>query len=141
MNVCSSRSHSCLPVHVCGKHFTTGTTVRGCMHLVDVAGREKADKPEATGDRLMEATFINKSLSALGDVISSLAQKISHVLYRNSKLTLLLQDALGGQAKTLMFIHVRFHPDRVGETISTLKFAERVSSVELGAAQSNKDII
>ncbi|KAI3788806.1 hypothetical protein L2E82_01584 [Cichorium intybus] len=111
------------------------------MHLVDLAGSERADKTEATGDRLKEATFINKSLSALGDVISSLAQKSSHVPYRNSKLTLLLQDALGGQAKTLMFIHVRSDPDTVGETISTLNFALRVSSVELGAAKSNKDII
>ncbi|KAL8227950.1 hypothetical protein R6Q57_015534 [Mikania cordata] len=139
MNQRSSRSHSCLTVHVNGKDLTTGSTVRGCMHLVDLAGSERADKTEATGDRLKEATFINKSLSALGDVIASLAQKSTHVPYRNSKLTLLLQDALGGQAKTLMFIHVSPDPDTVGETISTLKFAERVSTVELGAAKSNKD--
>ncbi|KAI3807572.1 hypothetical protein L1987_23502 [Smallanthus sonchifolius] len=119
--------------------MTTGSTVRGCMHLVDLAGSERADKTEATGDRLKEATFINKSLSALGDVIASLSQKSTHVPYRNSKLTLLLQDALGGQAKTLMFIHVSPDPDTVGETISTLKFAERVSTVELGAAKSTKD--
>ncbi|KAI7727855.1 hypothetical protein M8C21_031343 [Ambrosia artemisiifolia] len=139
MNQRSSRSHSCLTVHVSGKDLTSGSTVRGCMHLVDLAGSERADKTEATGDRLKEATFINKSLSALGDVIASLAQKSTHVPYRNSKLTLLLQDALGGQAKTLMFIHVSPDPDTVGETISTLKFAERVSTVELGAAKSNKD--
>ncbi|KAL8223938.1 hypothetical protein R6Q57_019413 [Mikania cordata] len=139
MNQHSSRSHSCLTVHVSGKDLTTGSTVRGCMHLLDLAGSERADKTEATGDRLKEATFINKSLSALGDVIASLAQKSTHVPYRNSKLTLLLQDALGGQAKTLMFIHVSPDPDTVGETISTLKFAERVSTVELGATKSNKD--
>nr|XP_043625416.1 kinesin-like protein KIN-14I [Erigeron canadensis] len=139
MNDRSSRSHSCVTVHVNGKDLTSGSTVRGCMHLVDLAGSERADKTEATGDRLKEATFINKSLSALGDVIASLAQKSTHVPYRNSKLTLLLQDALGGQAKTLMFIHVSPDPDTVGETISTLKFAERVSTVELGAAKSNKD--
>ncbi|KAJ0640970.1 putative minus-end-directed kinesin ATPase [Helianthus annuus] len=141
MNQRSSRSHSCLTVHVSGKDLTSGSIVRGCMHLVDLAGSERADKTEATGDRLKEATFINKSLSALGDVIASLAQKSTHVPYRNSKLTLLLQDALGGQAKTLMFIHVSPDPDTVGETISTLKFAERVSTVELGAAKSNKDDI
>ncbi|KAJ9538372.1 LOW QUALITY PROTEIN: hypothetical protein OSB04_031105, partial [Centaurea solstitialis] len=139
MNDRSSRSHSCVTVHVSGKDLTSGSTVRGCMHLVDLAGSERADKTEATGDRLKEATHINKSLSALGDVIASLSQKNAHVPYRNSKLTLLLQDALGGQAKTLMFIHS--DPDTVGETISTLKFAERVSTVELGAAKSNKDII
>ncbi|XP_024962466.1 kinesin-like protein KIN-14G [Cynara cardunculus var. scolymus] len=141
MNDRSSRSHSCVTVHVSGKDLTSGSTVRGCMHLVDLAGSERADKTEATGDRLKEATHINKSLSALGDVIASLSQKNAHVPYRNSKLTLLLQDALGGQAKTLMFIHVSPDPDTVGETISTLKFAERVSTVELGAAKSNKDII
>ncbi|KAI3715549.1 hypothetical protein L6452_22535 [Arctium lappa] len=140
MNDRSSRSHSCVTVHVSGKDLTSGSTVRGCMHLVDLAGSERADKTEATGDRLKEATFINKSLSALGDVIASLSQKSAHVPYRNSKLTLLLQDALGGQAKTLMFIHVSPDPDTVGETVSTLKFAERVSTVELGAAKSNKDI-
>ncbi|KAK4476720.1 hypothetical protein RD792_015880 [Penstemon davidsonii] len=139
MNNRSSRSHSCLTVHVQGKDLTSGSVLRGCMHLVDLAGSERVDKTEATGDRLKEAQHINRSLSALGDVISSLAQKNAHVPYRNSKLTQLLQDALGGQAKTLMFVHISPEPDALGETISTLKFAERVSTVELGAAKTNKD--
>ncbi|KAF5746715.1 kinesin-4-like [Tripterygium wilfordii] len=138
MNDRSSRSHSCLTVHVQGKDLTSGTVLRGCMHLVDLAGSERVDKSEVTGDRLKEAQHINKSLSALGDVISSLAQKNSHVPYRNSKLTQLLQDSLGGQAKTLMFVHISPEADATGETISTLKFAERVASVELGAARVNK---
>ncbi|CAJ1868747.1 unnamed protein product [Sphenostylis stenocarpa] len=139
MNDRSSRSHSCLTVHVQGKNLTSGSTIRGSMHLVDLAGSERADKTEATGDRLKEAQHINKSLSALGDVISSLAQKSPHVPYRNSKLTQLLQDSLGGQAKTLMFVHISPEPEALGETLSTLKFAERVSSVELGAARVNKE--
>ncbi|KAJ4829405.1 hypothetical protein Tsubulata_039920 [Turnera subulata] len=139
MNDRSSRSHSCLTVHVQGKDLTSGSVLRGSMHLVDLAGSERADKTEATGDRLKEAQHINKSLSALGDVISSLAQKGAHVPYRNSKLTQLLQDSLGGQAKTLMFVHISPEPDAIGETLSTLKFAERVASVELGAARVNKD--
>ncbi|KAK6941041.1 Calponin homology domain [Dillenia turbinata] len=139
LNDRSSRSHSCLTVHVQGRELTSGTILRGCMHLVDLAGSERVNKSEVTGDRLKEAQHINKSLSALGDVISSLAQKNAHVPYRNSKLTQLLQDSLGGQAKTLMFVHISPGLDAIGETISTLKFAERVATVELGAARVNKD--
>lgn len=139
LNDRSSRSHSCLTVHVQGRDLASGAVLRGCMHLVDLAGSERVNKSEVTGDRLKEAQHINKSLSALGDVIASLAQKNAHVPYRNSKLTQLLQDSLGGQAKTLMFVHISPEMDAIGETISTLKFAERVATVELGAARKNKE--
>ncbi|CAN6468561.1 unnamed protein product [Victoria cruziana] len=139
MNDRSSRSHSCLTVHVQGRDKISGTVIRGSLHLVDLAGSERVDKSEVIGERLKEAQHINKSLSALGDVIAALAQKNSHVPYRNSKLTQLLQDSLGGHAKTLMFVHISPEVDAFGETISTLKFAERVSTVELGAARVNKD--
>ncbi|CAM6022900.1 unnamed protein product [Sphagnum balticum] len=139
LNERSSRSHSVLTVHVQGRDLISGALLRGSLHLVDLAGSERVDRSEATGDRLKEAQHINKSLSALGDVIAALAQKNSHVPYRNSKLTQLLQDSLGGQAKTLMFVHISPDMESFGETISTLKFAERVSSVELGAARSNKE--
>ncbi|KAL1192009.1 Kinesin-like protein KIN-14J [Cardamine amara subsp. amara] len=114
LNERSSRSHCVLSVH-------------------------RVDRSEATGERLKEAQHINKSLSALGDVIFALAHKNPHVPYRNSKLTQVLQSSLGGQAKTLMFVQVNPDGDSYAETVSTLKFAERVSGVELGAAKSNKE--
>ncbi|KAK4371476.1 hypothetical protein RND71_010951 [Anisodus tanguticus] len=138
MNNRSSRSHSVLTVHVHGED-TSGNIIHSCLHLVDLAGSERVDKSEVTGDGLKESQHINKSLSCLGDVITALAQKNSHIPYRNSKLTLLLQNSLGGHAKTLMFAHVSPEGDSFGETISTLKFAQRVSSVELGAARLNKE--
>ncbi|KAM7531296.1 hypothetical protein LguiB_034706 [Lonicera macranthoides] len=139
LNERSSRSHSVLTVHVRGMDLETNAVLRGNLHLVDLAGSERVDRSEATGDRLREAQHINKSLSALGDVIFALAQKNSHVPYRNSKLTQVLQSSLGGQAKTLMFVQLNPDVESYSETISTLKFAERVSGVELGAARSNKE--
>nr|XP_027193131.1 kinesin-like protein KIN-14K isoform X2 [Cicer arietinum] len=139
MNERSSRSHSVVSIHVRWKDFKSGSTLHGNLHLVDLAGSERVDRSEVTGDRLREAQYINKSLSALGDVIFALSQKSSHVPYRNSKLTQLLQTSLGGQAKTLMFVQINSDVSSYSETLSTLKFAERVSSVELGAARNNKD--
>ncbi|KAG6497169.1 hypothetical protein ZIOFF_045057 [Zingiber officinale] len=138
MNHRSSRSHSVLTVHVHGKDMS-GNTTTSCLHLVDLAGSERVDKSEATGDTLKEAQFINKSLSCLGDVIMALAQKNSHIPYRNSKLTQLLQNSLGGNAKMLMLAHVSPEADSYGETISTLKFAQRTSTVELGTPRQNKE--
>nr|XP_029119048.1 kinesin-like protein KIN-14C [Elaeis guineensis] len=139
LNERSSRSHSIVTVHVRGVDLKTGATLRGSLHLVDLAGSERVDRSEVTGDRLKEAQHINKSLSALGDVIFALSQKSPHVPYRNSKLTQVLQSSLGGHAKTLMFVQINPDAGSYSETLSTLKFAERVSGVELGAARSQKD--
>ncbi|CAJ1951903.1 unnamed protein product [Sphenostylis stenocarpa] len=139
MNERSSRSHSVVSIHVRGMDQKSGSTLQGNLHLVDLAGSERVDRSEVVGDRLKEAQHINKSLSALGDVIFSLSQKNAHVPYRNSKLTQLLQSSLGGQAKTLMLVQINSDHKSYSESLSTLKFAERVSGVELGAAKSSKD--
>ncbi|KAI4353564.1 hypothetical protein L6164_002503 [Bauhinia variegata] len=139
MNERSSRSHSVVSIHVRGADLRSDSSLQGNLHLVDLAGSERVDRSEVTGDRLREAQHINKSLSALGDVIFALAQKSSHVPYRNSKLTQLLQSSLGGHAKTLMFVQLNPDVFSFSESLSTLKFAERVSGVELGAARSSKE--
>ncbi|KAG0532446.1 hypothetical protein BDA96_04G107800 [Sorghum bicolor] len=139
LNERSSRSHSVVTIHVQGQDLKTGNTLRGALHLVDLAGSERVDRSAVTGDRLKEAQHINKSLAALGDVIFSLSQKNAHVPYRNSKLTQVLQTSLGGHAKTLMFVQVNPDVSSYTETLSTLKFAERVSGVELGVARTNKE--
>lgn len=97
---------SVLTVHVRGLELASGTLLHGCLHLVDLAGSERVDRSEASGDRLKEAQHINRSLSALGDVVSALAQKSGHVPYRNSKLTQLLQDSLGSSPITVYFYDV-----------------------------------
>ncbi|XP_077982296.1 kinesin-like protein KIFC3 [Glandiceps talaboti] len=136
MNEHSSRSHAMLCITVTGTNKTTGSRAVGRLNLVDLAGSERVSKSGADGARLKEAQNINKSLSALGDVIHALRNKQGHIPYRNSKLTYLLQDSLGGDSKTLMVVQVAPVEKNVGETSSSLSFAQRVRSVELG--QANK---
>ena len=94
--------------------------------MVDLAGSERQSKTQATGDRLKEATKINLSLSALGNVISALVDgKSSHIPYRDSKLTRLLQDSLGGNTKTIMIAAVSPADYNYEESLSTLRYASR----------------
>eukprot|EP00210_Caulerpa_lentillifera_P005201 g4969.t1 len=137
MNARSSRSHSVLTVIVAGYNHVTKDRTHGCLHLVDLAGSERISRSEATGDRLKEAQHINRSLSALGDVMSDLAAKNSHVPFRNSKLTQLLKDSLSGQAKAMMFMHISPEDSSRGETLSTLNFGSRVGQITLGQASKN----
>merc|ERR1719345_474119 len=103
----------------------------GKLNIVDLAGSERQSKTGATGDRLKEATKINLSLSALGNVISALVDgKSSHIPYRDSKLTRLLQDSLGGNTKTVMVANVGPADYNFDETLSTLRYAYRAKSIK-----------
>ena len=93
-------------------------------------------KSEAAGARLKEAQAINKSLSSLGDVIQALSAKHGHVPFRNSKLTYVLQDSLGGHSKVLMFVQASPAGCNVSETRCSLDFAARARNVELGQARA-----
>ncbi|XP_061102920.1 kinesin-like protein KIFC3 [Conger conger] len=132
LNEHSSRSHALLIVTVSGFNSSTGHRTSGKLNLVDLAGSERIAKSGAEGSRLREAQCINKSLSALGDVIHALRSKQPHVPFRNSRLTYLLQDSLNGDSKTLMMVQVSPMDSNVSESVCSLKFAQRVRSVELG---------
>uniref|UniRef100_A0A914W778 Kinesin-like protein n=1 Tax=Plectus sambesii TaxID=2011161 RepID=A0A914W778_9BILA len=112
---------------------------QGKLHLVDLAGSERQSKTGATGQRLKEATKINLSLSTLGNVISALVDaKSTHIPYRNSKLTRLLQDSLGGNSKTVMCANIGPASYNYDETISTLRYANRAKNIK-NAAHINED--
>ncbi|XP_038662936.1 kinesin-like protein KIFC3 isoform X1 [Scyliorhinus canicula] len=132
VNERSSRSHALLIVSVSGINLTSGVRTTGKLNLVDLAGSERVGKSGAEGPRLREAQNINKSLLALGDVICALRSKQPYIPFRNSKLTYLLQDSLSGDSKTLMMVQVSPMEKNVNETVCSLKFAQRVRSVELG---------
>eukprot|EP00188_Purpureofilum_apyrenoidigerum_P003882 Plantae.Rhodophyta-Purpureofilum_apyrenoidigerum.ctg4189.p1 GENE.Plantae.Rhodophyta-Purpureofilum_apyrenoidigerum.ctg4189~~Plantae.Rhodophyta-Purpureofilum_apyrenoidigerum.ctg4189.p1 ORF type:complete len:853 (+),score=162.21 Plantae.Rhodophyta-Purpureofilum_apyrenoidigerum.ctg4189:239-2560(+) len=139
MNAHSSRSHLVVSINVSRTCLATGEELHARLNLVDLAGSERLSRTNATGERLREAQHINKSLSALGDVFTSILAKNSHVPFRNSKLTYLLQDALGGDAKTLMLVNISPTESDAAETLSSLNFASRVSRAELGMARRNAD--
>ena len=139
MNERSSRSHCILMVKVVYLDAAAPSVIlrQSKLNLVDLAGSERVKKSEAAGDRMKEAQAINKSLSALGDVISALRTKQGHVPFRNSKLTYLLEDSLSGSSKILMFVNISPDERQVGETTCSLQFASRARAVELGRAVKN----
>jgi len=135
----SSRSHSLLILDIHGSsRMGTGEQTYGRLVLVDLAGSERLSKSGAEGMRLKEAQAINSSLSALGDVISAMGKKASHIPFRNSKLTYLLQDSLG-KGRTMMIANLSPTPASRGETLCTLAFASRVRKVEVGKAIKHAD--
>ena len=142
MNATSSRSHAVLSLIISCQDVDDVegfTKTVSKLHLVDLAGSERAKATGATGSRLMEGASINKSLAALGNVVNSLTSKNkSHVPYRDSKLTRLLQDSLGGNAYTLMICCVSPASMNSAETLSSLRFAERTKKIK-NRATINRD--
>lgn len=131
MNAESSRSHSIFSLTVNQKDTHTGTSKMGMLYLVDLAGSEKVGKTGATGQTLEEAKKINTSLSSLGNVINALTDgKSTHVPYRNSKLTRILQESLGGNSRTTLIINCSPSSYNDAETISTLRFGMRAKSIK-----------
>lgn len=134
VNIVSSRSHAIFSITIessvtdeAGEQHVK----MGKLQLVDLAGSERQSKTQSSGIRLKEATKINLSLSVLGNVISALVDgKSSHIPYRNSKLTRLLQDSLGGNSKTVMCATISSSESNYVETISTLRYAGRAKSIQ-----------
>lgn len=131
MNQESSRSHSIFVITVTQKNVETGSAKSGQLFLVDLAGSEKVGKTGASGQTLEEAKKINKSLSALGMVINALTDgKSSHVPYRDSKLTRILQESLGGNSRTSLIINCSPSSYNDVETLGTLRFGTRAKSIK-----------
>jgi len=134
MNAQSSRSHSVFSLHLTATNAAKGATLEGKLHLCDLAGSERVERSGAEGDRLKEATAINKSLSALADVFAAIGKKATHVPFRNTKLTQLLEPAFSGDGKTMMFVNLSPTDESHFESLCSLRFAQLVNKCELGRA-------
>jgi len=141
MNEHSSRSHCLTLINVTSRNRITGVTTWGKLYLIDLAGSERVNRSGVTDEALKEAQHINKSLSALTTCIVALHKKDGHVPFRDSKLTHVLQDSLGGNAKTMMFVNISpsGRAEDANETESSLRFAARVRKIELGQAKKQVD--
>lgn len=131
MNATSSRSHTIFTLYVAQKLIGTNDTILGQLHLVDLAGSERQKSAESVGNRFVEANNINTSLSALGKVIVALDPNsgVSHVPYRESKLTRVLQNSLSRNSFVSVLAHIHPRPQWYEESLSTLEFANRLRNV------------
>lgn len=129
MNETSSRSHLIFCIMVEVNNIESGDKTVGKICFVDLAGSERLGRSEATPENLKESTAINKSLLALGDVISALTNKVSHIPYRNNKLTMLMSDSIGGTAKTLMFVNISPAHINREETLMSLFYGDKVKLI------------
>jgi kinesin family protein C1 len=137
VNAESSRSHLLFTVHFNGSSTDDASTSgrSGCLHIIDLAGSERLDKSGSHGALLTEAKHINTSLSALALVIEKLQAKKNsdseHIPYRDSKLTYLLRNSLGGDSKTLAIVCCSPHQAHFNESLNSIRFAAKASKVEL----------
>ncbi|XP_067933165.1 kinesin-like protein klp-3, partial [Watersipora subatra] len=137
MNSESSRSHLLVILKVEGHDKVSNARTMGTLTLVDLAGSERLAKTEVSGQQLVEAVAINRSLSALGQVFAALGKSAMHIPFRNSKLTQVLQPSLSGDAKAVLFLAVSPAASNLAETISTMTFGSNVKQVELGVPKRN----
>ncbi|KAJ8544298.1 hypothetical protein ON010_g11970 [Phytophthora cinnamomi] len=133
----STRAHTVVMIDIRRTSKANGDADTGRLALVDLAGSERLSKTaETPAITVRESQHINKSLAAVGDVLAALLAKEKHIPFRNSKLTHLLQDSLGGSAnRTLLLVHVSPRSADVNETINSLKFASRVSHIQMGKSK------
>ncbi|KAG5265447.1 hypothetical protein AALO_G00242590 [Alosa alosa] len=131
MNQASTRSHCIFTIHLCSREPGSATVRRSKLHLVDLAGSERVGKTGVGGQQLTEAKYINLSLHYLEQVIIALSEKNrSHIPYRNSMMTSVLRDSLGGNCMTTMIATVSVDTRNLDESISTCRFAQRVAQIK-----------
>lgn len=131
MNDVSSRSHMAFIITLYQNNLKDASAKSGKIILVDLAGSEKVSKTLAEGKVLDEAKQINKSLSSLGNVINALTDsKVAHIPYRDSKLTRLLQESLGGNSKTRLIINISPSMYNYSESLSSLRFGFRAKQIK-----------
>lgn len=135
MNLASTRSHCIFTIRITSRARDSAVVRRSKLHLVDLAGSERVGKTGVGGQLLAEAKFINLSLHYLEQVIIALSDKSrTHVPYRNSMMTLVLRDSLGGNCKTTMVATLSLDPSNVDESIATCRFAQRVALIKNAVA-------
>merc|ERR1719160_1427803 len=138
MNADSSRSHLLFIIKITSINKETQEQTEGKITIVDLAGSERLAKSGVTGDEAKEAIEINKSLTALGDVMEALTKGHKQIPYRNHKLTQVMQDSLGGSAKTLMFVNCSPAESNQEETRMSLRYASRAKRIARPVTKATK---
>lgn len=137
MNVTSSRSHAVLQITVNQQDpGDFGSAMMGKLSMIDLAGSERASQTDNRGQRLVEGANINRSLLALGNCINALASGCGFVPYRDSKLTRLLKDSLGGNCRTIMVANISPYHVSYEDTLNTLKYANRAKNIRVSAVRN-----